>query len=61
MITLVGVGIAISHQKGSDLLIVAAIFVGGLVYYVGFLASRKDRWSHLMVPEHELAAVTTRP
>ena len=55
VIALVGVGIAISQQKGSDLLIVAAIFVGGLVYYVGFLAPRKDRyWSHLTVPEHEL-------
>jgi amino acid transporter len=57
VIALVGVGIAISQQKGSDLLIVAAIFVGGLIYYVGFLAPRKDRyWSHLTVPEHELAA-----
>jgi amino acid transporter len=55
VIALVGVGIAISQQKGSDLLIVAAIFVGGVVYYVGFLAPRKDRyWSHLTVPEHEL-------
>jgi amino acid transporter len=56
VIALVGVGIAISQQKGSDLLIVAAIFAGGLLYYVGFLAPRKDRyWSHLTVPEHELA------
>lgn len=61
VITLVGVGIAISQQKGSDLLIVAAIFVGGLVYYGGFLAPRKDRyWSHLTVPEHELAAERAR-
>lgn len=56
VIALVGVGIAISQQKGSDLLIVAAIFLGGVVYYVGFLAPRKDRyWSHLTVPEHELS------
>jgi amino acid transporter len=55
VIALVGVGIAISQQKGSDLLIVAAIFVGGIIYYIGFLAPRKDRyWSHLTVPEHEL-------
>jgi amino acid transporter len=55
VIALVGVGIAISQQKGSDLLIVAAIFVGGIIYYVGFLAPRKDRyWSHLTVPEHEV-------
>jgi amino acid transporter len=55
VIALVGVGIAISQQKGSDLLIVLAIFAGGIIYYVGFLAPRKDRyWSHLTVPEHEL-------
>jgi hypothetical protein len=61
VIALVAVGIAISQQKGSDLLIVAAIFVGGLVYYAGFLAPRNDRyWSHLTVPEHELAAAPAR-
>ncbi|HEX3831068.1 MAG TPA: APC family permease [Solirubrobacteraceae bacterium] len=55
VIALVGVGIAISQQKGSDLLIVLAIFAGGIIYYVGFLAPRKDRyWSHLTAPEHEL-------
>jgi amino acid transporter len=62
VIALVGVGIAISQQKGSDLLIVAAIFAGGIIYYVGFLAPRKDRyWSHLTVPEHELAADPKQP
>jgi amino acid transporter len=62
VIALVGVGIAISQQKGSDLLIVAAIFAGGVIYYVGFLAPRKDRyWSHLTVPEHELAADPKQP
>ncbi|MGI8714182.1 MAG: hypothetical protein ACR2NR_13600 [Solirubrobacteraceae bacterium] len=55
VIALVGVGIALSQQKGSDLIIVAAIIVGGAIYYVGFLRPRSDRyWSHLTVPEHEL-------
>jgi amino acid transporter len=57
LIALGGVGVALSQQKGSDLVICAAIFVGGIIYYVGFLMPRKDRyWSHLTVPEHELAA-----
>jgi hypothetical protein len=57
VIALVGVGIALSQQKGSDLLICAAIFAGGVIYYFGFLAPRSDRyWSHLTVPEHELSA-----
>ncbi|HEX4430896.1 MAG TPA: hypothetical protein VHZ96_16635, partial [Frankiaceae bacterium] len=57
IIALVGVGLAISQQKSRDLLICAAIFVGGAIYYVGFLRPRQDRyWSHLTVPEHELAA-----
>lgn len=56
LIALAGVGIALSQQKGSDLIIVAAIFGGGIIYYLGFLRPRKDRyWSHLTVPEHELA------
>ncbi|MBV9604202.1 MAG: APC family permease [Solirubrobacterales bacterium] len=63
VIALVGVGLALSQQKGSDLIICAAIFVGGIVYYFVFLAPRSDRyWSHLTVPEHELsvAAETNR-
>jgi amino acid transporter len=56
LIALVGVGIAISQQKSSDLVIVAAIIVGGAVYYLAFLRPRKDRyWSHLTVPERELS------
>jgi amino acid transporter len=55
VIALVGVGIALSQQKVRDLLVCAAIFVGGAIYYVVFLRPRKDRyWSHLTVPEHEL-------
>jgi amino acid transporter len=57
LIALAGVGIALSQQKGSDLIICAAIFGGGIIYYLGFLMPRKDRyWSHLTVPEHELSA-----
>jgi amino acid transporter len=62
IIALVGVGIAISQQKGSDLIIVVAIFAGGILYYLGFLKPRSDRyWSHLTVPEHELGAAATTP
>lgn len=57
LIALAGVGVALSQQKGSDLIICAAIFGGGIIYYFGFLAPRSDRyWSHLTVPERELAA-----
>jgi amino acid transporter len=57
VIALVGVGIALSQQKSSDLMIVAAIIAGGAIYYLAFLMPRKDRyWSHLTVPEHELSA-----
>ena len=59
LIALIGVGLAISQQKGKDLLICAAIFVGGAIYYLVFLSPRQDRyWSHLTVPEHELTAAT---
>jgi amino acid transporter len=55
IIAIIGVGIALSQQKGSDLLIVAAILVGGGLYYLLFLRPRSDKyWSHLTVPEHEL-------
>jgi amino acid transporter len=60
LIALAGVGIALSQQKGSDLVIVAAIIAGGIIYYVGFLMPRRDRyWSHLTVPEHELSAAAS--
>lgn len=41
VVALVGVVIAITQQKGSDLLICAAIFVGGLVYYGLYLRPRR--------------------
>jgi amino acid transporter len=62
IIALVGVGIAISQQKGSDLIIVAAIGVGGALYYLLFLRPRRDRyWAHLHVPEAELGAAAAEP
>lgn len=57
IIALVGVGVALSQQKGSDLIIVAAIGIGGAAYYVLFLRPRRDRyWAHLHVPEPERIA-----
>lgn len=62
LIALIGVGLALSQQKGSDLIICAAIFAGGLIYYFGFLAPRSDRyWSHLTVPERELSTSAETP
>jgi hypothetical protein len=47
LIALVGVGLALSEQKSSDLVICAAIFGGGLIYYLGFLMPRRERyWTH---------------
>lgn len=58
VISLVGVGVALSQQKASDLIVVAAIFAGGAIYYLLFLRPRSDRyWAHLHVPEPELAPV----
>ena len=52
VIALVGVGLALSQQKSSDLIICAAIFGGGIIYYLLFLRPRSDRyWTHLVVPE----------
>ncbi|MDQ6779511.1 MAG: hypothetical protein M3071_25535 [Actinomycetota bacterium] len=47
LIALVGVGFALSQQKSSDLVICAAIFGGGLIYYLVFLMPRRGRcWTH---------------
>jgi amino acid transporter len=55
IIALCGVGIALSQQKARDLIIVAAIFVGGSIYYFAFLRPRSDRyWAHLTAPEEAL-------
>lgn len=53
---LVGVVIALTQQKTSDLLIAAGIFIAGLIYYYGFLAPRGDRYWHMATdPREELA------
>ncbi|MHB8399663.1 MAG: APC family permease [Candidatus Limnocylindrales bacterium] len=44
LIALVGTIVAITQQKTSDLLIVGAIVVIGLIYYFLFLEPRKDRY-----------------
>jgi amino acid transporter len=47
LIALAGVGIALSQQKSKDLLICAAIFGGGVIYYLVFLRPRRNRyWTH---------------
>jgi amino acid transporter len=56
IIAIVGTGVAITQQKVSDLIIVAAIVVGGLIYYYLFLEPRKDRyWNMQTDPQAELA------
>jgi amino acid transporter len=56
VVALIGVGIALSQQKASDLLITAAIVIGSLVYYVIYLRPRSDtHWNTFSDPETELA------
>jgi amino acid transporter len=56
LIAIVGTGVAITQQKVSDLIIVAAIIVGGLIYFYLFLEPRKDRyWNMQTDPQAELA------
>jgi amino acid transporter len=44
IIALVGSGLALTQQKGSDLLTVLGIIVAGLIYYFAFLRPRRDRY-----------------
>ena len=54
VIALVGVGLALSQQKSSDLIICAAIFGGGLICYLVFLRPRSNPyWTHMVVPERQ--------
>ncbi|HZU11547.1 MAG TPA: APC family permease [Chloroflexota bacterium] len=58
IIALAGVGIALSQQKVSDLLIVLGIFVAGAIYYGLFIYPRQDRYWYMTTnPEAELAAL----
>jgi len=44
LVSLVGVGFAITQQRASDLWTVLVIFGSGIVYYVAFLRTRSDRY-----------------
>jgi L-asparagine transporter-like permease len=56
IIALVGVVIALTQQKTSDLLIVGIIFAAGLVYYYGFIRPRGDKyWAMITDPAVEVA------
>ena len=52
IITIVGIGIALTQQSVKDLVICAIIFALALVYYFLFLHRSKGRWvSHTPIPE----------
>ncbi len=52
IIALVGVVVALTQQKGSDLITVAVIFAVGLIYYYAFVARRPGRyWIQADLPE----------
>jgi amino acid transporter len=52
IIALVGCGLAITQQKGSDLLVVLGIFVAGVIYFYLFLRPRRNRyWIHDTTPK----------
>ncbi len=62
LIALAGVGIALTQQKGRDLLIVAAIFAFGLIYYYAFIRPRRDRyWNMDTDPNREIARLRAHP
>jgi amino acid transporter len=55
IIGLVGVVIALTQQKINDLLLVAGIFLAGLIYYYFFIRPRGDRYWNVQVnPDIEL-------
>ncbi len=56
VIALVGVGVALSQQKTSDLFISAAILLGALLYHTFYLRPRAaTHWNTFSDPETELA------
>jgi amino acid transporter len=60
IIGLVGVVIALTQQKINDLLLVAGIFVAGLIYYYAFVRPRGDRYWNVQVnPQLELQKLQT--
>ena len=61
LIALVGTVVAITQQKQLDLVIVGAIIVIGLIYYLVFLEPRKDRyWNMTTDPNAELRRLAGR-
>jgi amino acid transporter len=60
IIGLVGVVIALTQQKIGDLLLVAGIFVAGLIYYYAFIRPNGDRYWNVQVnPQLELQKLQT--
>jgi amino acid transporter len=45
IVTIVGVGVALTQQKGSDLMIILIIVAASLIYYFAYIHRAKhDRW-----------------
>ena len=62
VIAIVGVGVALSQQKGSDLVIAAAILIGALLYHTLYLRPRAaTHWNTFSDPEAELARLAEGP
>jgi hypothetical protein len=61
IIALVGVAIALSQQKIVDLLVVAAIFAAGLVYYLFFVRPRAGYWNVAAQSTAEVGDFTPTP
>jgi amino acid transporter len=60
IIGLVGVAVALSQQKINDLLLVAGIFVAGLIYYYAFIRPNGDKyWNVQINPQLELQKLQT--
>jgi amino acid transporter len=52
IIALAGTGLALSQQKGSDLVVTGSIFAAALIYYFGFVIRRPGRyWIQANLPE----------
>jgi amino acid transporter len=55
IIGLAGCAIALTQQKGSDLLTIGALFAAGIIYYFLFIRPRSDRYWNVQVnPQLEL-------
>ncbi|MGH7641068.1 MAG: APC family permease [Candidatus Dormibacteria bacterium] len=62
IITLIGVVLALTQQKASDLITVACIFAAAIIYYFGFVAPRRGRyWVQADLEEKSEAAPPPPP